>query len=255
MQNPADRFHGLGRRVHTDDGVPAPKQQAINRGQQNPAEIVGRMIGLHPNAQDAGLAHGIPTARDITDFTGGHNQVFIAHQLGDRRCDLRDNRPVECPQTVTSLVLVQYILTQLADGQMGKRTERRLVVGFKNKPAHFVLGGVYERIRHDVRQRNIGQDQLGRNPFLLGACGNPGQAVARLVFIGLGKHFAQVGEGKTLATNGCGVAHTTLRPTSHTVDSPKRIVRNRKEFVNTETELKAMADAATMGSSRTPKNG
>ena len=247
VQNLADRFHGLGRRVHADDGISAAEQQAINGGQEYPAKIIGRVIGLDPNPQDAGLAHGIATARDVADFAGRHNQVFIAHQLGDRRGDLRGNGPVERTQTSTILILVQHILAELADRQMGKRTERLLVIGLKNQTTHFVLGRLYEGICYDIRQRNISQGQLGRHPFLLGGGGNPGQAVARLVFIGLGKDFTQVGKRKTPAANGSGVAHIA--------DSPKRIVRNRREFVNTETELKAMADAATMGSSRMPKNG
>ena len=57
--------HGLdriGRRVDADDRVAAAEEQAVEGGEQDAAEIVGRMVRLHADAENARFAQRVPAA-------------------------------------------------------------------------------------------------------------------------------------------------------------------------------------------------
>src|SRR5277367_2722063 len=56
LENPADRFDGIGGGVHADHRVAAAVEQAFKRREQNSTEVVDRMIRLRTDAENAALA-------------------------------------------------------------------------------------------------------------------------------------------------------------------------------------------------------
>ena len=77
-----------------------------------------------------------------------------------------------------------------------------LIVGFQDQARHVILIGRNERVSDNFLKWHIGQRELGRDAFLLGPGGQPGQLVARLFFIGLGKNLSQVTELKAFGISG-----------------------------------------------------
>src|SRR5262249_8449855 len=81
------------------------------------------------------------------------------------------------------------------------------VEGIEDEPRYLVVVGVDERVVHDLSEGDVGKDQLGGDALALGTGGDPRQAIAGLLFVGLGEHFAQVGEGEALAAGGSVIGH------------------------------------------------
>ncbi len=95
FQDGADRFDGIGGGIHSDDGVSAPVHQAVKRRQQNAADIVGGVVGLQTNAEDAALADGVPATRDVANLCRREHQILVAHQFRGGRGHFRRNAPFE----------------------------------------------------------------------------------------------------------------------------------------------------------------
>ena len=90
-KNRADGLHRVGGRIHADDRVSTAVEQSFECGQKNSADVVGRVIGLHADAQHSTLSHGIAAAGDVADLGGREHQILVAHQLGYGGGDFRDD--------------------------------------------------------------------------------------------------------------------------------------------------------------------
>src|SRR5260370_6115686 len=62
------RLDRIGGWIDADDRVAASEEQAIHGGKENTAQIIGGMIRLQADAENAALAHGVSAASDIADF-------------------------------------------------------------------------------------------------------------------------------------------------------------------------------------------
>ena len=67
-QDRGDAGNGIGCGIDTDNGVPATIKQAVKRREQNPANVIGRMVGLQANAENTAFAHGVSASRDVADL-------------------------------------------------------------------------------------------------------------------------------------------------------------------------------------------
>src|SRR5262249_10250177 len=68
VQNRVDRLNRIGGRVDADYGVSAAVEQAVKSGEQDSGHIIGGMVGLEANAENAALAHGVAAACDYPDL-------------------------------------------------------------------------------------------------------------------------------------------------------------------------------------------
>src|SRR5690242_14559204 len=82
MENCADAFYRLSRRIYTNDGIATTIEQAVEGREQDSRCIVRRMVGLQANAEHAALAHGVAAARNYANLVSAQHQIFVAHQLG-----------------------------------------------------------------------------------------------------------------------------------------------------------------------------
>jgi hypothetical protein len=161
--------------------------------------------GLHRIGGRVHADHGI-----------GQHQVFVAHQLGYSRRNLRRDRPLQALQVVTTGFIAQDELAQLAYRHALDGLECLAVVGFENQPGYIVDLGRDQRRVDDLPQREVGQRVLGGDALLLCSRRDSGKPVARFLFIGPGKEFAEAAEFK-------GFLHATvpiIRHFSHVVRAP-----------------------------------
>jgi hypothetical protein len=82
-ENRADGLDGVGGGIYADDCVSAAVEQTFEGGQENSSDVIGRMVGLGADAEDAAFSHGIAAAGDVSYFGGGEDEVFVAHELGN----------------------------------------------------------------------------------------------------------------------------------------------------------------------------
>src|SRR4029077_4043573 len=77
-ENRADCFDRVGGGIHTDDCVSAAIEKSLEGRQKDSADVVGRVIGLHADAQHSLLSHGIAAAGDVADLGGCQHQILVA---------------------------------------------------------------------------------------------------------------------------------------------------------------------------------
>ena len=82
-------------RIDADHGIAAAILQPVDRREEYAEKVVGGMVGLNANAQHPALAHRVAAARNDAHLARGQYQVFVAHQLRNRRRDLRDQARVD----------------------------------------------------------------------------------------------------------------------------------------------------------------
>ncbi len=87
-----DCCHGVCRRIHADDRVSTAVEQSFKRREKDASDVVGWVIGLHADAEHPTLAHGISAACDVANPGGREHEILVAHQLGYRGGDFRDDR-------------------------------------------------------------------------------------------------------------------------------------------------------------------
>ena len=124
-QNGRHRFDRFRRRIDADHGVAAAVQQAIDGGQENAAEIVGGVIRLHADAEDAALAHRVAAARDVADLARRQHEILVAHQLGRSRSHVGMNGSLNRADFLLADRIVEQILAELANGQTAQRLKCR----------------------------------------------------------------------------------------------------------------------------------
>lgn len=122
----------IWRRVYTDYRVSAAIQQPLEGGKKDAANIVSRVVRLGADAQHAGFAHRVSVPGNIPDLGRGQNQIFVAHDFGDRRGHFRCNRPLQSLEVRLTRGVVKDVLAEFAHRQGFDRLERFLVVRFEN---------------------------------------------------------------------------------------------------------------------------
>ena len=93
---------------------------------------------------------------------------------------------------------IQDVFAEFADGHTLDRAKGFLVEGLQDEPADIVVGGIDQRLRDNLMQRQIGKSPLCRNAFPFRACSQARQLIARLLLIRFGKQLAEVGKDKLL---------------------------------------------------------
>ena len=87
----------------------------------------------------------------------------------------------------------------------GRKASRSCVS--RDQAADVVRVGIDQRVIDDFAERDVGQGPLGGHPFALTAGRDAGQLVARLLLVGLGQQFGQIGEVEPLAANRAVIGH------------------------------------------------
>ncbi len=105
--------------------------------------------------------HASRTASDSPNPAGGQHQIFIVHQL-DGHGRSGPGRALEFPPLHCA---VKETFPKLASGHMGRRLKSLAVRAISGRAAACVLGWINERLGELVRQRNVGRDPFGGEPF------------------------------------------------------------------------------------------
>jgi len=125
------------------------------------------------------------------DFFGRIDQVEVAHQLADRSNNLTGDAARGPPDHVTGGIGVEEPFTELSDRHVFELVVDLLVDSILDDPGHFILFIGDSRIVAQVRQGDVGQDNLRGNPFFGTFGGDASQFVTRFFLICLGHDFTQ----------------------------------------------------------------
>ena len=114
----------LGGRVDADHRVAAAVEQSVGRREQDAPDVVAGMVGLDANAEHPALAHRVAATGHDPHLARGQHQVFVAHQLGDRRRQLRDQARADRRQHALGRGVVEDPFAKLADRQTDATVRR-----------------------------------------------------------------------------------------------------------------------------------
>ena len=213
----ADDLDRFGGRVDADDRVAAAVEQAVGGREQDAAQVVAGVVGLDPDAQHPALAHRVAAAGDHADLAGGENQVFVAHQLGGGRGDLRNQAGrgggEVCAVVASSSIHSRNSPTvRLRSGAKASRSSRSRISRLTSSVSGSISGMI-----DDLLQGEIGQDELGGDPLALRPRRQTRELIARLLLVGLGEDLAQVGEREPLSANDSRKIHAAPRKSTLSV--------------------------------------
>ena len=197
LKPPQDFAHllrGVRHRVQADDRIPRAEAQTLQRGSRDALRVVGGVVGLEaagkgPRQADGGIAVG----RD-PDFTGGINQVEVAHQLRHRRHHFRRQPPADAPDVRPCGVLVQQPLPEFRHIPIPNLGKNLLVDVILNDPGNLVLFVGHRRVLPQVPQRQVRQYHLGRHPLPGILRRQPRQLIPGFFLIRLGQNILNVPE-------------------------------------------------------------
>ena len=211
LQNIANDLDRFGGRVDADDRVAAAVQQAVDRRQQDPSQVVAGVIGLDPDAQHPALAHRVATAGDVANLAGGDNEVFVAHQLGGSRRDLRNQAGRGGGEVCARGGIIEHPLAKFTDGEASKGCESLTIKPVENQTAHLVGLGIDKGMLGDLLQGEIRKDDLGSDPLALRPRRQTRELIARFLLVGLRENLAQVGEREPLSAKDSRKIHAAPR--------------------------------------------
>ena len=220
-KNRTDCLHRVGGRIHANDCVSATVEKSFKCSQKNSADVVSRVIGLHADSQHATLSHRIAAACDVANLGGSEHQILVAHQLGDRGGDFRNDGLLQRLQFGAGSSVVQDKLAKLPDGHASDGAERFLVECVQNEAGDIVLGRVNQRATDNFPERQVCKFAFRRNALSFRSCGDAGQLVARLFLVSLGKKVAEIGKVEALD-------HGVVSVRRHHVT--EKVVRNGLQF-------------------------
>ena len=160
-------LHGIRSRIHADHCISAAVEQALKRCEQNPADVIRRMVRLRSNSQHAALAHRISAACDVSNLRGGQDQVLVAHDFRHCRCDLRNDSAAHALQLRLARSVIKQQFAKLAHRKARDFTKRLAVIRVENHQAHIILIWINHRSRNNFRQRQIRQLALCRHALPL----------------------------------------------------------------------------------------
>jgi hypothetical protein len=159
-------------------------QQPVERGDEHAVDGVGRVVGLDAAAEDAAPAHRVAQPRDRAQRRRADDEVLVAHELGDGGGDLGRERAREPALPRAGEPVRQHDLAQLAHGERADLREALAVVGALDELGDVVLD---ERRVGDLAERDVGERELRGHALELGAGGQPGELVPRLLLVGPGE--------------------------------------------------------------------
>ena len=197
-QNCANRFHRIRGRVHSNHRIPASEEDPLERGQQDPANVIHRVVGLRANSQHSTLAHRIPAMRHIPDFGRRENEVLVAHDFGDGRRDFGNNRPLEMLQLFLACGVVENNFAEFTHGHALDSLESVCVVGFQEQAADFVMRRIDQRLADNFPKGEVREFAFRSHAFSLRARGKTCQLIAGFLLVGLSQQVAQIAKDKLL---------------------------------------------------------
>ena len=121
--------------IDADDRVAAAEHQAIDDGGGDAALIIGRVVRLQAHRHAPFEADRVAKAGDDLDLARGENKILIAHDLGDRRRDLRRDARSKARQNLRGRRLRQKPVAELADRHVRDGRKCALVVAVDDQPA------------------------------------------------------------------------------------------------------------------------
>ena len=116
-QDGGDGVDRLGRRVDADHRVAAAEEQAVDRRQQDAAEVVGGMVRLHADAEHAALAQRVAAAGDVADSLAARTRSLLLISLATAAAISGVMAPCSDATSVPRRRVVEQVLAELADGQ------------------------------------------------------------------------------------------------------------------------------------------
>src|SRR5262249_27589777 len=99
------------------DRVAATKRKAVDCGNEDSREVVGRVIGLSADTEDAWAAERVAAARHVADLGGDSDQLLVAHELGNRGGQFRRDRHPQTVEGVAGGRVVEEEFAELTDGE------------------------------------------------------------------------------------------------------------------------------------------
>ncbi len=190
-QGPLHLRGRLHRRVHLEHGVAAAGHQAVQRRQQDTFKIVQRMVQADMHAEHTGLTHGASATGDRPQRFRGNDQFPVTHDSGDRRGHLRRYSAGQPGMPPHGKVRPQYQIAELTDGQGRQGAEALRVMDSDDQVGD---GIVDQRCRDDLRQPDVGERLLGRQPFGRRVRREARHPVAGLLLTRPGEQFHQIRE-------------------------------------------------------------
>ena len=125
---------------------------------------------------------------------GDEDEILGPHQLRDSGHHFRCKPAAQCREDVGIDSVRQEPLAETADGQMGNRRERVVVVRIQNEAGDVVLFVGNDGFIQKYGQGKVGQGHLRRDPFLGRLRRNACQCVARPERRGLGQQCLEIGK-------------------------------------------------------------
>src|SRR6516164_4975154 len=140
VQDGADSLNRIGSRIYANHCISTSVEKPFEGRQQNSANVVGRMVGLNADAQHSALTHRVTAPRHIADFGTRQYQIFVAHDLGNGGCYLRDDGPLDSLQLCCTCCIVQNELSELTDGH-APDGQKSVLIECLEKQAADIVGG------------------------------------------------------------------------------------------------------------------
>ena len=199
----------LAHRIHADHRVTA----AETAGRRRPRR--GCRRGRRPGGSagpgrpgHAATAHRVPAPRDGPDLAPREGEVLVAHQLGDRRGDLRRDRPPGSPG-IRPRRSRRRARTRGTRRRSGRRSGRRPAVELiEDQAADLVVVGVDQRDdRRSPRASRRPGPAWPRPARVPNRAAMPASRSPDFSSFALGEDFAEVGEGESLVADGGGQSH------------------------------------------------
>src|SRR5882757_5897293 len=152
------------------------------------------MVRLQANAENAALAHGISTTRNIANLACREHEILIAHQLRNGCGHLGRDAPLESLQVSFGGLIVEDELAKPAHGHASDPFESRGIMRFENESGDLVSFGRNKRIVQQINQRQVGQSALCGDALTLRSGSDSGELIAGFFFICLREQLTEIGE-------------------------------------------------------------
>ena len=197
----------VGRRIDPDYRVAAAVHQAVKDRRSDAFRVVGRVIGLETDGEAARQPEGVAEPSDDADFPGDRDQVLVAHQLRGRSRHLRRYTQREFLESLRGCRIRKEPVSERADSHRRHGRECCGIMAVEDESRDFISFAGDNRLVEKAAQRNVRQRHSGRDALLLGAGGEPSQAVAGAVRACPRQERAQVVEHVMMAAYSLGIGH------------------------------------------------
>ena len=188
----ADHGRIVAGRIDPDARIARSQQQAVEDRGGNAPRVVEGMVGLQPHAHPARQADSVAKRRCHRALLGDHDQVLVAHQLGNTGGHFRCDPGREFRQRLPGRGVRQQPVAEAADGQRRNSCKAWRIVAVEDQACDLVVlvrdnGFIEKLLEREVGERHARRDHL------LGAVGrNAGETVARARRGRFGEQVAQI---------------------------------------------------------------